>query len=180
MIVLVGESGSGKSTIATTLSRMYGYENVVTYTTRDKRKTERDGIDYHFVSEEKFNEIKEFLCLVAQYRGWSYGANIQDFGDNKVIVVTPSGLRELKRLGVNITSFYIKISRRDRLIKLLQRGDDIEEAYRRSLSDIGQFDGIEDEVDFVIDNDHYSSVPDMIAQIIKEDLDEKEYIEKGE
>lgn len=44
-------------------------------------------------------------------------------------------------------------------------GDSIEEAYRRSLSDVGQFDGIEDEVDFVINNHKYEK---MVEYIMKE------------
>ena len=65
-------------------------------------------------------------------------------------------------------SFYINVPRRDRLIKLLQRGDSIEEAYRRSLSDVGQFDGIEDEVDFVVDNEGYVRPIAEMAQTIYE------------
>ena len=53
------------------------------------------------------------------------------------------------------------------MIKILQRGDNIEEAYRRSLSDVGMFDGIADEVDFVIDNAGYEKdIETMTREIL--------------
>ena len=72
---------------------------------------------------------------------------------------------------IKIVSFYINVPRRDRLIKILQRGDNIEEAYRRSLSDVGQFDGIEDEVDFVIENNGYEREVMDVAWEIKSNID---------
>ena len=49
---------------------------------------------------------------------------------------------------------------------ILQRGDNIEEAYRRSLSDVGQFDGIEGEVDYIINNDGYKkSIAEMAQEV---------------
>ena len=47
LLVLCGKSGSGKTTTAMILQRKLGLKRVVTYTTRQKRKGEKDGIDYH-------------------------------------------------------------------------------------------------------------------------------------
>lgn len=168
MVVIVGESGGGKSSVAKMLADKYGYKNVVTYTTRPMRTGEIDGVDYHFVDERQLNKMQDSLCLEANYRGWHYAADINDLTDDSVIVVTPSGLRELKRKGVIFKSIYLNVPRRDRLIQLLNRGDDIEEAYRRSLSDVGQFDGVEDEVDFVINNSKYKkSVENIVQEILQ-------------
>lgn len=168
MIVIVGESGGGKSSVAKLLSEKYNFTNVVTYTTRPMRAGEVDGIDYHFVDDRQLDKMKDSLCLEADYRGWRYGADRNDLTEETVIVVTPSGLRELKRLNIDFTSIYINVPRRDRLIQLLNRGDDIEEAYRRSLSDVGQFDGVEDEVDIIINNPKYKkSVEDVVKEILQ-------------
>lgn len=170
MIVLCGESASGKSSIEKNLVDNYGFEKVVSYTTRPPRQGEIDGIDYHFINEEQFWELKEqnFFAEVAQYRGWNYGTAKKDCTDDKVAVLTPHGLRQVSKLkNINVVSFYINVPRRDRLIKILQRGDNIEEAYRRSLSDVGQFDGIEDEVDFVINNNDYQkNIDEMTKEIL--------------
>ena len=105
-----------------------------------------------------------------RHNGWSYGSAKEDYKDNCVIVLTPRGLRSIRKSGIeNIFTVYIDVPRRDRLIKCLERGDNIEEAYRRSLSDVGQFDGISDEVDLVVKNDKYlCNVKEIADTIIKE------------
>lgn len=172
MIVLVGESASGKSSIERYLVENYDYSKVVSYTTRDPRKNEVDGIDYHFISESQFLELKEqgFFAETAIYNGWHYGTAKEDCTDDKIAVLTPHGLRQINKINsITVTSFYINVPRRDRLIKILQRGDNIEEAYRRSLSDVGQFDGIADEVDYVIDNVGYNkSIREISEEILLE------------
>ena len=172
MIVLVGESASGKSSIEKYLVDNYGYSKVISYTTRNPRPNEVNGVDYHFVSVEEFAKLKEqgFFAETAVYNNWHYGTAKEDCTDDKIAVLTPHGLRQISKVdGVTAVSFYINVPRRDRLIKILQRGDDIEEAYRRSLSDVGQFDGIEDEVDYVINNEGYKkSIKEMSREVMKE------------
>lgn len=171
MICIIGESGCGKSTVERILSDTYGFNRIVSYTSRPQRGLEIDGVDYRFVSEEDFIELKNggFFAETGEYRKWYYGTPKNQCTDDKVCVVTPSGLRQLKNNPeLNIVSFYIQINRRDRLIKLLQRDSDIEECYRRSLSDCGQFDAVDKEVDYVINNDGYTLCPEVIAEMIYE------------
>ena len=169
MIILVGESGSGKSTIQSYLIKDYGYKSLISYTTRPPRNGETDGVDYHFISEEEFDKKAEedFFAEIGQYREWMYGSAKDDCTKDKVAVLTPHGLRQMKKIpGLDIVSFYIDVPRRDRFIKILQRGDDIEEAKRRDGSDFGQFDGIKDEVDFVLKNDNYKNTAEFMAKTV--------------
>lgn len=170
MLVLVGESASGKSSIEKYLVDNYGYNKIVSYTTRQPREGEVDGVDYHFISVEQFKSLKEqnFFAETAIYNNWYYGVAKEDCTDDKVAVLTPHGLRQISKIkDINITSFYINVPRRDRLIKILQRGDSIEESYRRNLSDVGMFDGIEDEVNFVINNNGYEkSIEEMSEEVL--------------
>lgn len=172
MLVLIGESASGKSSIARYLVNNCDFSNIVAYTTRQPREREIDGIDYHFISESDFENMAncQSFAETANYNGWYYGSAKKDYMDNsqmKVAVLTPHGIRQIRNNGINIYTAYIKIPRRDRLIKILQRGDNIEEAYRRSLSDVGQFDGIEDEADLIIENAGYKKSIQQIAEQIK-------------
>lgn len=174
MIVLVGESASGKSSIEKYMVDNYGYSKVISYTTRQPRPNEVDGVDYHFISVSQFSNLKEqgFFAETAVYNNWHYGTAKEDCTDDKIAVLTPHGLRQISKVdGINALSFYINVPRRDRLIKILQRGDDIEEAYRRSLSDVGQFDGISDEVNHVINNDGYKKSIEEMSKEVKEIID---------
>ena len=173
MIILVGESASGKSTIEKILANKYGYKKTVSYTTRPPRQGEVNGIDYHFISEdeyiEKFND--GFFAETGAYNNWLYGTTKDQYHTNTVCVLTPHGLRQIKKTfsdknKMKMKSFYIKVPRRDRLVKILQRGDNLEEAIRRNQSDVGQYDGIEDEVDFVVENNEYIMNPFELASTI--------------
>ncbi len=172
MIILVGESASGKSSIEKVLSEKYGFQKTVSYTTRPPRDNEIDGVDYHFITEdeyiEKFNS--GYFVETGAYNGWFYGTTRDQYKGNTVCVLTPHGLRQIRKNfnEQDIKAFYIKVPRRDRLIKILERGDDIEEAIRRNQSDVGQYDGIEDEVDFVLENRAYQKPPNELARKIME------------
>lgn len=121
-----------------------------------------------------------FFAEYAKYRDWSYGTAKADCkSTNSVAILTPAGLRALKRLGYDITSVYVYVDRRSRLINILARGDNIDEAYRRNLSDVGQFDGITQEVDYVIDNTKFhmdeNQVLKCLEEILKTESPEPEY-----
>ena len=182
MIVIIGESGSGKSTLQELLVASDSkYKKLVTYTTRPMREGEVDGESYHFISPESFSEIEKrgFFAEYAEYRGWKYGTAKADCeSENVVAVLTPSGMRTLKRLGYPIVSVYLYVDRRSRLISTLNRGDDIEECYRRNLTDVGQFDQIDKEADYVIENINFHMNPEQTLRCLQAILkvEEEKYV----
>jgi len=78
IIVISGPSGSGKTTIyRALLSNMGGLAVSVSYTTREKRAGETEGLDYYYVDEQGFgNMIKcnEFLECAKVFGNW-YGTS---------------------------------------------------------------------------------------------------------
>lgn len=180
MIILLGESASGKSSVMKRFIKKYPeFHPVIPYTTRPKRYGEINGIDYHFISEDAFITYIEKGMFIesAEYNNWSYGTLKDDYfkdSEHTIAICTPCAFRKIKDkiilenliLGSWISSFYLSVPRRDRLIKLLKRGDDLEEAYRRNLSEVGQFDGIENEVYKTIYNPGYEKSIDEIVDCI--------------
>ena len=58
LYVLVGPSGVGKGTVVKALREAHPQVNVaVSATTRSPRPGERDGVDYHFLTESQFDEL---------------------------------------------------------------------------------------------------------------------------
>ena len=176
IVILVGESASGKTSLANEfVKRNPSFDRVVTYTTRPKRINEIDGLDYHFITNEEFYEIEKQDLFIesATYNGWNYGTSKISFSPlrNYVVILTPAGMREFKKMYAddsNCRTVYLCVDRRTRLIEILKRGDNIEEAYRRSLSDVGQFDNVWREVDIVLQNDrHERSVNDLCDELEK-------------
>lgn len=178
MLVIVGESASGKSTLQNLITKEFNHNKIVTYTTRPIRAGEIDGFSYHYISDEEFLRLDSegFFVETAEYNGWHYGTPFNECSDSNDVnaVLTPAGLRALKRKGIKTVSIYLKVDRRSRLIKILERGDNIEESYRRNLSDVGQFDSIEKEVDYVIDNSGYKKDVYELLREVERILDENE------
>ncbi|HTS15200.1 MAG TPA: guanylate kinase [Candidatus Sulfotelmatobacter sp.] len=78
LIIISGPSGVGKDTIIEALRRSPGgraYDYVVTCTTRERRHGEVDGVDYHFLSEAAFEELRVSGELLewAEVHGHRYG-----------------------------------------------------------------------------------------------------------
>lgn len=155
MIVLVGPSASGKTEISKILMNQYGYEKCVTTTTRAKRSGEVNGIDYHFVSKEMFNLLKDKNAFVETtvYHDHFYGLQVKDLRSKGVVVLDPEGVNHLLRWGIDIYIIYIKVKKDVRLARMIDRGDDLEVVERRISNDDLLFDIKRiNQLNLVIDN----------------------------
>jgi guanylate kinase len=76
LLILSAPSGTGKTTLARRLCAAHpGAIFSVSYTTRAPRDGEKDGVDYHFVSEERFQQMIAEGAFVewARVHGHHYG-----------------------------------------------------------------------------------------------------------
>lgn len=172
MLVILGESASGKTSLQNILCETGIFKKIVKYTTRPARIEEIEGEDYHFVDIKTFDKLINagFFVKHDTYNGWKYGLAKKDFFtlQNTISVVTPSEFRFLKLIHPNLISIYLMVDRKSRMINLLNRGDSIDEAYRRNLSDLGQFDGVCNEVNYVIENiEYHKTLPELRDEILR-------------
>jgi len=76
LLVLSGLSGAGKDTVLDSLEQSgFPAVHVTTVTTRESRPNERDGEHYHFISNDKFQEMRTADALLESasvYGNW-YG-----------------------------------------------------------------------------------------------------------
>ncbi|WP_419795390.1 guanylate kinase, partial [Staphylococcus epidermidis] len=75
-IALAAPSGGGKSTLCGMLLKRYPQTTLsISYTTRAPRGTEKNGVEYHFVTREEFRELirTEQLIEWAEVHGNFYG-----------------------------------------------------------------------------------------------------------
>lgn len=142
-----------------------GWRRIVSYTTRKPRPDEVNGVDYYFVS------VAIFQLMVAndQFAEWSMYSQNRYYGTLKsdydlfnndtdgVAVLTPSGLRDLKKAGVDVYAVCLKSSLGCRMIRYIKccgidkfNFDDKNEIAARVERDYGMFLGIENEVDLVL------------------------------
>lgn len=173
MLLLCGKSCVGKNVIQKELIKI-GMKSVVTYTTRPPRPGETDGVEYHFITKENFFEKcgRGFFAETTYYNVafgeiWYYGSAVEDLSDNKVIIVNPYGLEQLRKIkSLNPIAFYITAREETIWNRLRKRGDDPTEARRRINADEKDFYGIEKYIDFSFSND-LGIKPDILAEMIK-------------
>jgi guanylate kinase len=78
IFLLVAPSGTGKSTIIDrVVSTLSNLERIVTYTTRERRPGEVEGLEYHFVTTEEFERLKAGgqLAEWQAFYGHQYGSS---------------------------------------------------------------------------------------------------------
>ena len=103
LLILSAPSGTGKTTLARRLVKANpGALFSVSFTTRKPRGAEKDGVDYHFVSEDRFQELLAEGALVesAHVHGNHYGtprASIDDATSLAVFDIDVQGGESIKR-----------------------------------------------------------------------------------
>lgn len=155
--VLLGQTNSGKTTLLNILKLM-GYPAIISYTTRPIRKDEKDGVDYRFISKNKYNFLNRSNFLISKFKAENnteYGIDIRDLKKEKdcLVVLDPSGLRDLiERYGEDsVTSIYLKVPYEERKQRGEKRDkDNHNELLRRLSSDRRDFENIEKIVDHII------------------------------
>lgn len=172
MLLLCGKSCAGKDTIQKELIKM-GMKSIVSYTTRPPREHETEGVEYHFITKEEFlqKEVEGFFAETVYYdvatgERWYYGSAIEDLSNDKVIIVNPHGLEQLRKIkSLNPIAFYITAGEETIWNRLRERGDNAAESRRRLNADDIDFADISKNVDFSFSND-LGLEPEVLARMI--------------
>ena len=143
LVVVSGFSGAGKGTLMKALMEQYGddYALSVSATTRDPRPGEKDGIDYFYVTTEKFKQMIEADELIeyAQYVKNYYGtpkAYVQqqlDLGKNVILEIEIQGALKIKK------QFPDTIITPSELIKIFGHGQYIKEVDKAANRPISRY-----------------------------------------
>lgn len=144
-----------------------GLNKSITYTTRPKREGEVDGDVYHFISNEKFNEMienDEFYEYDVFLNDWYYGSTKEDWGNCNLFIKTVSGvnsIREEDRKDCFVV--YLDIDEGIRYERLMERNDNNDSSERRIQSDKKDFNSF-DNFDLRIRDEKFS--PKMVYDLM--------------
>lgn len=151
IITLTGPSCAGKSTLEAALTKL-GVGRAISHTTRTPRAGEVDGVQYHFVSQEAFDEMNargDFVEAVT-FGGQSYalsGASLEvarHSFEHTVIVVEPHGAQQIhnfcRKHEIDSTSIWVDCDRKvqaqrwiARLMEDIASGKDVAGPYTDRL-----------------------------------------------
>ena len=139
VIILMGKSASGKDTLQKQIAEDYDIERVVTATTRAMREGEQDGKDYHFMTDQQFNDLKAAGGFVetAEFNGVQYGCPkfSIDFDKEQCIILEPEGVQNfIKELGQeNVFVVYLDLDDATRKFRAEGRGSFSEDKWNKRL-----------------------------------------------
>lgn len=141
-IALVGPSASGKTELASQIVKKGLAVKVPSYTTRARRVGEIDGVDYNFISMDKFLEMENNgeLFESTRYAGEAYGCTKEDIlraldNNNIIMPLDICGAVALKRLVPDkAVLVYVDRPMADLLDSILARDCSNEEKRKRIIS----------------------------------------------
>ncbi len=175
LIVLSGPSGAGKSTvIAELLSRRDIYFSV-SFTTRQPRDGERDGVNYSFVDRAEFERMiaADELLEYAEYVGNYYGTSLKvirehlDRGEDVLLDIDVQGAAKVRqRCPEAVFVFILPPSPEDLARRLRARGTDSEETIAKRLERARVECREVDHYDYLVVNGDVSQAAAEIAAIL--------------
>ncbi|MFW6119747.1 MAG: guanylate kinase [Petrotogales bacterium] len=143
--IITGPSGVGKtSIIKNVLEKFDNFTFSVSYTTRPKRKDEKEGLDYYFITEDKFKNLVKAGELLewAEVHGYLYGTSadyvkkkIED-GISVILDIDVQGaLNVLKKIDDIVSIFISPPSFEVLKERLIKRGTEKNQDISRRLND---------------------------------------------
>lgn len=180
VFVITGPSGVGKGTlIKKLLERVPDLALSVSATTRAPREGEEHGRDYHFLTEEQFQEriaAKDFLEFAA-YSGKHYGTLNSELdrclekGRSVVLEIEVQGATQVRAARPDSVQIFIAPPDPSVLRERLRgRGTDSAEAIDKRLQVAEQELGAQDDFDFLIVNDDLDKASDELESIVRQSI----------
>lgn len=180
LVILSGVSGAGKDTIKKELiKRMDNVVSLPSYTSRNPRPGEEEGVQYHFITKQEFeekiknNEFYEYDLHHENYYGTSKKLMNEKISSGKIIVkdIEVNGTENLIKTLKNETklvTIFLRVEREELRRRLIQRGDNLTEDQIELR--LGRLEYEETKIhlyDYMIKNDDFEKTVQLIMTIIE-------------
>jgi guanylate kinase len=176
LFIVSAPSGAGKTTLVERLvEQTPNLKMSRSYTSRRAREGEVDGVDYNFVTRERF----EAMVAVGEFLEWAdvfgnlYGTSASDTdrlleaGHDVVLVIDVQGARKVRRRGVETTEVFVMPPSFLVLEQRLRgRSKDSEEVIRQRLAVASDEVSSYAEYDFIVVNDELTAAVDRLRSIV--------------
>lgn len=175
LFIMSAPAGAGKTTLSTLVQTILpSLAKAPSYTTRAKRKDEKDGVDYHFVSLKEFEQLRQENSFLEEVfiHGNYYATSRKEVeellsgGNHVLLVIDTRGAKAILKLMPSVLLFIKPPSFDDLRKRLLLRGTEPEDEIERRLSWAKEELLEEENFDFVVVNDDLQKAATIISSII--------------
>ena len=182
LVVLSGPSGVGKGTIRDLFIRRpeLNLTFSISMATRNKRAMETDGVDYYFVSKERFQEAiaNDELLEWAEFVGNYYGTplaeveRLRNLGKNVLLEIEVQGALQIKEKCPDALTIFIVPPSMDELERRIRgRRSEPEEIVQQRLNKASKEMELTGQYRYVVCNEDPQLAADIISVIIKRHME---------
>ena len=176
MVILSSPSGVGKTTLTKKIQQKYkNFKISVSHTTRTPRSNEVDGVDYHFVSKEKFKELidkrkfYEYAKIFENYYGTLKSIVDETIKENDILFdIDWQGTKQLSKFkSLNLIKIYLITDKKELKSRLTKRNQNTDEEVKK------RFDSFDEDIknwndyDYIIINQNLENCFRQIESIIE-------------
>jgi guanylate kinase len=177
LIIVAAPSGAGKTSLVQALLDSDPQLRVsISYTTRDPRPGEVDGVHYHFIDRARFQPLiddSQALLEHAEVHGHHYGTGRDQVekelraGHDVLLEIDWQGARQVRERMPRARSIFVLPPSRDTLLeRLTKRGQDSAETIARRVRNAREELQHAHEFDFLVVNDDFVTALSELRSII--------------
>jgi guanylate kinase len=179
LFVITAPSGAGKTSLIEAVMKDDPTLKIsVSYTTRAPRQGEKDGVDYHFIDQARFLDMRsrnEFLES-AEVHGNYYGTSRQvildalERGEDLILEIDWQGAQQVRRLYPGCIGIFILPPSVDELERRMRsRGQDSDSVIRRRVENAREELAHAGEFNYAIINKDFETARHELAEIIRKE-----------
>lgn len=182
--LFIGRTASGKSSIAKAVCEKTGLKQVVSYTTRPMRKSEKNGSDHIFITDDEVVQYENNIAVYTEINGYKYFTTYDVIDKSDIYVIDPIGVNNLKiKCGdrYDFVEIYIRTPQALSEKRARLRGDKLKDFKQRWISENKQFTDYENRHTFSwhLRNDRpFDESVDKVCSWIQIELDKRNEVLK--
>lgn len=177
--LFLGRTASGKSSIAKAVCEKMGLTQVVSYTTRPMRKSEKNEADHIFITDEEVSKYEDDIAAYTEINGYKYFTTYDVIDKSDIYVIDPIGVDNLKiKCGdrYEFVEIYIRTPQDLSETRARLRGDKLKDFKQRWVVENQQFTDYENRHTFAwhLRNDRpFDESVDKVCSWIQIELDKR-------
>ena len=177
LLILSSPSGAGKTTLTKKIQQKYqNFKISVSHTTRSPRDNEVDGVDYHFVTKKKFedliknNSFYEYAKIFGNYYG-TLKSNVDKLikKNDLLFDIDWQGTKQLSKFkNLNLIKIYLTTNDKEELKKrLIKRNQNSKKEVEKRLNSFDEDTKHWNDYDYVIINKNLEVCFKQIEKVIQ-------------